>query len=745
MSGPPSINVIADTRALRTKPFIVPDEHVAQGPAWTEWLEGIEREFRFFRITEEQDKADAIIIFGGPEINRLSRSLPDPKPRTGVSLETVYDKLKCKLNDHFLPKKNKHHARYLFLKLRPNEGEATTTYAARLREKSKDCEFDNNDERILEHLIQTVESKVLIQKAINKAWNLDQFISEAGQMEDIAKQVTDMKDDKKVAKIQGQDRSYSKPGDQRKKYGKKKYYKPPQQHASKLNEKPYCDYCGQTGVHARGRNCPAYGKLCKRCFKRNHFTSVCKNSQNPSFRRVQESHKGSNFKPRRQRNQVRKTQEYNDQDDTDSTSSDGEYFEQTGKHLQIKHLKKINSREKTLPVHIGNVRTWVEPDTGADVNLMDEHQFKGLNHRSTEEVTLQNSNIELHDLQKQLPVKGEFKTMVRNETCGIVTKFIVIEGKMNSPPLLCRQTLLDLGMMKIQPDGSLATPNEFRVKLTRKEGEPNTEMEKIIKKFDGVFEGIGKIRDIKNNKEFYASFPMKADTTPIAQKPRQIPFYLKEPLEKWLRQGIEKEIFEPVPEGEPITWCSPLVVQPKPRFTNIDSDKLQPHMIRASIDLRVPNKSMERTRVIQAPIVEDFVHKFYNCNVWSKLDLTQGYHQLVLDPKSRSVATFSTPWGNMRPKRLPFGAKASQDLFDEAIYRIFSDIPQCLNQRDDILIGGKNMEEHNKALEAVLQRAADFGITFNREKCEFGTKKIEFYGYIVESQKAKQQLEVFLA
>ena len=46
---------------------------------------------------------------------------------------------------------------------------------------------------------------------------------------------------------------------------------------------------------------------------------------------------------------------------------------------------------------------------------------------------------------------------------------------------------------------------------------------------------------------------MKADTTPIAQKPRQIPFYLKEPLEKWLKQGIEKEIFEPVPEGEPIT------------------------------------------------------------------------------------------------------------------------------------------------------------------------------------------------
>jgi len=28
------------------------------------------------------------------------------------------------------------------------------------------------------------------------------------------------------------------------------------------------------------------------------------------------------------------------------------------------------------------------------------------------------------------------------------------------------------------------------------------------------------------------------------------------------------------------------------------------------------------------------------------------------------------------------------------------------------------MEEHNKTLEAVLQRAVDFGITFNPDKCQ---------------------------
>ena len=179
-----------------------------------------------------------------------------------------------------------------------------------------------------------------------------------------------------------------------------------------------------------------------------------------------------------------------------------------------------------------------------------------------------------------------------------------------------------------------------------------------------------------------------------------------------------EDIFEEVPEGEPVTWCSPLVVQPKPRFSSTDKDQLEPHMIRASIDLRVPNQYMERHRITQAPTVEDFIYKFYkfhDCTIFSKLDMRQGYHQLLLDPESRMVATFSTPWGNMRAKRLIFGAKSWQDAFDEAMYRIFGDIPRCLNQRDDILIGRRDIVEH-EALETVLQRAADFGITFNSEK-----------------------------
>lgn len=52
----------------------------------------------------------------------------------------------------------------------------------------------------------------------------------------------------------------------------------------------------------------------------------------------------------------------------------------------------------------------------------------------------------------------------------MMSKFLVIEGKMNSPPLLCEKTLILLGMLKIEPQGMLKGTNELRmhsVEVTR--------------------------------------------------------------------------------------------------------------------------------------------------------------------------------------------------------------------------------------------------------------------------------------
>ncbi|CAC5392066.1 unnamed protein product [Mytilus coruscus] len=180
------------------------------------------------------------------------------------------------------------------------------------------------------------------------------------------------------------------------------------------------------------------------------------------------------------------------------------------------------------------------------------------------------------------------------------TKFIVSQGRINSPPLLSRATLKELEIMEIRRDGSFAEHNDLKVTNEKDEVDVDvmfltengkTEMTQILNEFDSIFEGIG--------------------VAPIAQKPRQVQYYLQKTLKQWLAEGVKSDVFEEVLSGTPVHWCSPLVVVPKPKFSKVDQDKLEPHMIRACVDLRIPNKFRKRNRIIQSPVVEDFIYKFH--------------------------------------------------------------------------------------------------------------------------------------
>ena len=74
------------------------------GRAWREWIEDFEDETSYFEITEIRDRVSALKIYGGKEIKKLARNLPDTAPVVG---DDDYKKLKRKLDNHFLPKKNR--------------------------------------------------------------------------------------------------------------------------------------------------------------------------------------------------------------------------------------------------------------------------------------------------------------------------------------------------------------------------------------------------------------------------------------------------------------------------------------------------------------------------------------------------------------------------------------------------------------------------------------------------------------
>ncbi|CAC5387198.1 unnamed protein product [Mytilus coruscus] len=434
---PKRITIVTETRNLRSQPFIASDDQISTGKQWEEWLE---------------NKKDALIIYGGKDIARLERSLRNKEG------EDEYKILKNKLNKYYMPKRNKHHARYLFLKMKPLRDENTVTYVTRLREKAHACEFEATcEERILEHCIQTITNQELKKRAISKGWNLDKFVEEAGQIEDTCLQMKDMKEDHRdhsmssVNKIQS-NRSYKRAQE----FEHDRFQQGYRNDRNMATKADFCSYCGFD--HDEERRCPAYGKQFCRAEKRNQ----------ERYDSPQQS-RSVNYRNRRN---VKKTTEDTNETDSNTDKSDYEedenYFGETTKHIMKIHKVKTiygttDIKKKTVTVRIDDVDVKVEPDSGADMNVMDENQFLKFQKRTYGNPVLERSTVKLRTLQNSLPIKGEFKTVIRNETCGTETKFIVVKGEIKSPPLISKSTLIELGMLQIRADGSFTKPNHLTI------------------------------------------------------------------------------------------------------------------------------------------------------------------------------------------------------------------------------------------------------------------------------------------
>jgi hypothetical protein len=206
--------------------------------------------------------------------------------------------------------------------------------------------------------------------------------------------------------------------------------------------------------------------------------------------------------------------------------------------------------------------------------------------------------------------------------------------------------------------------------------------------------------------------------TPAVQKPRRVPYNLAAKAEEKIAYLLNQDIIEKVPDDETRTWVSPTVIAPKP-----SSDQ-----IRLCVDMRMANKAILRPYT-QLPTMEDVINKFQGAKKFSKLDLREAYHQFELTTESRKITTFYGPDGLYRYKRLNYGTKSAQDIIQNEMRNILAGIPHQINIADDILIAG-SMKEHDQALELVLTRLQDNGMTVNTKKCQFDVEETPFIGRI---------------
>ena len=117
-------------------------------------------------------------------------------------------------------------------------------------------------------------------------------------------------------------------------------------------------------------------------------------------------------------------------------------------------------------------------------------------------------------------------------------------------------------------------------------------------------------------------------------------------------------------------------------------------------DTRQANKAVKRER-FHIPNVEDTLYQMNGVTVFSKLELTQSFHQIELEESSRYINTLVCHKGLYRYKRLIFVINSAPELHQRIIQQKIQDIPGCKNVADDIIICAKNQQDHDITLHAL--------------------------------------------
>lgn len=206
----------------------------------------------------------------------------------------------------------------------------------------------------------------------------------------------------------------------------------------------------------------------------------------------------------------------------------------------------------------------------------------------------------------------------------------------------------------------------------------------------------------------------------------RVPLAMEEVVNRKLKELERLDIIEKV-EGSS-EWISSMEVVPKG-----DDD------VRICVNMKAVNKAIKR-EPYPMPIMENFTTKLTNCTYFSKIDITNAYHHVLLHPSSRPLTTFMTSNGLMRYKRLMFGVNAAPELFQRIMDELLYGCEGCLAFIDDILIYGRSKKEHDERLNKVLSKLIENNIQMNNKKCLFGVSQLEFLGFTLTSEGVKPSI-----
>nr|GEV04748.1 putative reverse transcriptase domain-containing protein [Tanacetum cinerariifolium] len=136
------------------------------------------------------------------------------------------------------------------------------------------------------------------------------------------------------------------------------------------------------------------------------------------------------------------------------------------------------------------------------------------------------------------------------------------------------------------------------------------------------------------------------------------------------------------------------------------------------------------------PRIDDLFDQLQESNIYSKIDLRSGYHQLRVREQDIPKTAFRTRYGHYEFQVTPFGLTNAPAIFMDLMNRVCKPYLDkfVIVLIDDILIYSKDEKEHEEHLKAILELLKEEKLYAKFSKCEFWIPKVQFLSHVIDSR-----------
>lgn len=376
------------------------------------------------------------------------------------------------------------------------------------------------------------------------------------------------------------------------------------------------------------------------------------------------------------------------------------------KSSDVKNVNQVNSvdnNRKYMSVLMNNIPVTLQIDSASDITIVSEETWNLLGKPSTKktEHVANDASGKVLNLLSEFQCNITFNNVAKNGTC-----FVTSVKNLN---LLGIDFIEKFGFWNV-PINSIC--NAIRINQIQSD-----EHEKVLKdKFPDVFsDSLGLCT--KAQVKFYT----KPETQPIFRHKRPVAYAAIPAIDQELQRLEQLGIITKVDYSD---WAAPIVVVKKGNTGKI----------RICADYSTGLNNVLEPNQHPLPLVDDIFAKLANCKIFSKIDLSDAYLQVEVEPDSRKLLTINTHRGLFQFNRLVPGVKSGPGAFQQIIDAMIADLKGVDSYLDDIIIAGETEEIHSENLMKLLQRIQQYGFRLKIDKCQFFMHQIKYLGFIVDGE-----------